>query len=496
MRIGKLLKGDEGVTVKTIAILVACAGFCLYAGIGFTRNSDTTFAATKTLHLPESAPSAATVLPDLREFHTVLPPSRWADQLPEGDGKQFVTKRCVICHDLHRVVAFPRPANQWKDAVDTMLRRGAPVPPDEKDKIVDYLTTNLGPAALHPIEKSCTASPRPPSTAKYFLYVSNQWGASVDVIDPVVNKVVQTIKCISSPEGVVFSPDGTLAYISDRVQHNLAVVNTKSGEIIKKIPVTARPNWPMITKDGKKIFVAIWPLRPDEDSRGFIDVIDTASLTKVRSIPTKGGIHDMYLTPNGKNLVVGSPEGHFLSVYDVQTEKLEWEVKFDSPVLTMSVEGDPKGDTKRIFVDNIFPGFKVVDFATHKQAEKVDFPDADPAGSLGWWHGSEISSDEKMLWLAGMGYGSTQNNVVYAYSLPSLKPAGEVHMSNLDGSEKPVAPYKSDGRWLSLSPDGSRVYVVERPLEVVSVIDAMTMKEITRIPVGEGPLQISTLAVQ
>src|SRR6202030_3981566 len=115
---------------------------------------------------------------DLREPHPVPPPSRWGDQLPEGEGKQLVTKRCVLCHDLHRVVAFPRPKDQWKDAFDAMLKRGAPVPPDESPKILDYLVKNLGPAALHPPlpASACAPSPRPASTAKYFLYVSNQWG--------------------------------------------------------------------------------------------------------------------------------------------------------------------------------------------------------------------------------------------------------------------------------------------------------------------------------
>jgi YVTN family beta-propeller protein len=474
---------NKGETVKTIAALLGFGALCVFVSTGVRQSH-------RVIH---AAPASA----DLREPHANPPPSHWADQLPEGEGKQLVTKRCVLCHDLHRVVAFPRPANQWKDAVDAMIGRGAAVPPDETPRIVEYLTKNLGPAALHQRLPAvgCAPSPRPPSSAKYFLYVSNQWGASVDVIDPVANKVVQTIKCISSPEGIVFSPDGIRAYVSDRVEHDLAVVNTKTGEIIKKISVAARPNWPMITKDGKKVFVAIWPLKPSEATSGEIDVIDTTSLTNVRSIPTKAGIHDMYLTGDGKYLVAGSPEGHFVNVYDVQTEKLAWEVKFDEPVLTMSVECHPDGSGKRIFVDNILPGFAVIDFATHKVVEKIDFLDANPAGNKGWWHGSDITSDGKTFWLAGMGYGSTQNNSAYAYSLPSLKAIGKVQLSGLDGAGNPIPPYKSDGRWLALSPDGAKVYVVERPMEFVSVIDAKTMKEETRIPVGEGPLQISTLAL-
>ena len=40
-----------------------------------------------------------------------------------------------------------------------------------------------------------------------------------------------------------------------------------------------------------------------------VDVIDTGSLERVKSIPTKGGIHNVYVTPDGKYVVAGSIAG-------------------------------------------------------------------------------------------------------------------------------------------------------------------------------------------
>src|SRR6266849_2613825 len=154
------------------------------------------------------------------------------------------------------------------------------------------------------------------------IYVSNQDGSSVDVIDAATNKVVQTIKGIVSPDGVAFSSDAGRAYIPDRNEHVLNVVDTKTGATIKKIPLSERPNLPAITKDGKRVFVAIWPLKADAKAHGAIDIIDTASLENVKTISTKGGTHDMFMTQDGKYMVAGSPQGKLITIIDLQTEEI------------------------------------------------------------------------------------------------------------------------------------------------------------------------------
>src|ERR1700730_6971271 len=133
------------------------------------------------------------------------------------------------------------------------------------------------------------------------IYITNLAGDTVDVIDPETDKVVQVIGGIELPHDVNFSPDGRRVYISNESENVLDVVDQKTGKIIKKVPLSGRPNTIAVSKDGGRVFVAIREPEP-----GGMDVVDTTSLERVKSIPTKGGFHDIYLTPDGKYLVAGS----------------------------------------------------------------------------------------------------------------------------------------------------------------------------------------------
>ena len=42
---------------------------------------------------------------------------------------------------------------------------------------------------------------------------------------------------------------------------------------------------------------------------GAVDVIDTATLERATSIPTQGGIHNVYVTADGRYVVAGSIAG-------------------------------------------------------------------------------------------------------------------------------------------------------------------------------------------
>ena len=45
-------------------------------------------------------------------------------------------------------------------------------------------------------------------------------------------------------------------------------------------------------------------------------MIDTATMTRVKTIPTKGTIHNAYVTPDGKYVVAGSIVGKTVNVID------------------------------------------------------------------------------------------------------------------------------------------------------------------------------------
>jgi YVTN family beta-propeller protein len=310
------------------------------------------------------------------------------------------------------------------------------------------------------------------------IYVTDHAGDTVYVIDPQSDKVVQVIEGIEVAHDVHFSPDGRRVYISVESENVLDVVDQKSGKIIKKVPLSGRPNTIAVSKDGGRVFVAIREPEP-----GGMDVIDTTSLERVKSIPTKGGFHDIYLTPDGKYLVAGSVSAKLLTVFDAQTEQPVWELNFDAGVRTMAFESRPDGSTHRIFVNvTSFNGFEVVDFAERKVVGKIAFPDEPSGGRVRGLshdpaHGIGVAPDGKTLWA-----NSKYADAVFVYSLPGLKLVGHVPIGTIP-------------EWLTFTPDGKKVYISNRGTYSVSVIDAKALKMVASIPCGETPARNATLVL-
>jgi len=313
----------------------------------------------------------------------------------------------------------------------------------------------------------------PLSAETFRVYVTNHGGDTVDVIDPATNKIVQVIEDVELPHDVSFSPDGSRVYLSIESENVLDVVDRKTGKIIKKVALSGRPNTIAVTKDGGRVFVGIRS-RP-----GVLDVIDTRSLERVKSIPDTGPLHDISLTPDGKYVVAGSEEIKQLTVVDVQTEQAVWSIKFDNIVRTMAFERNSDGSTRRIFLNTSYlHGFEVVDFAERKVVATIKLPDegggqSPPRGVFS--HGMGVTPDNKTLWV-----NSTLADAVFAYSLPDLKLLGHVRTG--------IYPI-----WITFSPDGKTVYDSNRADNTVSVIDVRSLKEVTRIQVGEAPERNATL---
>lgn len=343
----------------------------------------------------------------------------------------------------------------------------------------------------------CTLLALPIAASTTRIWIPNQGGTTIDVIDPVTNKVVQTIKGFGVPYGVNFSPDGRRAYVTDLSDHNLDIVDTQTGEIMKKVHLSGNPNTMVVTKDGKRVFISI---NPDTDidpkhkdaGVGAVDIVDATSLERIKSIPMKGSIHDMDMTPDGKFAVAGSYDKKYphLVVIDLQTEQPVWEVRFEKGVLT-HVEGIGRdGSADRSFVElEGFDGFAVVDFESRKEVDRIKLPVGKFNSQPGFdnpTHGTAITPDGKALWVGHRG-----SNNVYVFSLPDLKLVGQVYMPQLEVPGKPVQG--GDPHWIAFTPDGKTAYVPMSALGLVAAVDAKTRKVVARIPVGKNPRRAVTL---
>jgi YVTN family beta-propeller protein len=298
---------------------------------------------------------------------------------------------------------------------------------------------------------------------------TNSAGDNIHIIDPATNKVVGVINGIEVSHGAAVAPDGSRYYISDEAESTLDVVDQRTLSVTNRIPLSGHPNNIAISKDGRRVYVSI-AVAP-----GAVDVIDTVSLEKVKSIPVKGAVHNTYVTPDGKYVVSGSIPSRTITVIDAQTETSVWSLQMDLGIRPMAFVSSPDGSTKWIFVQlSGFNGFAVVDFASRKEIKRIKLPDL-PAGKAPFLvggnesHGMAVTADGKTIVV-----NSRLNSAVYSYSLPDLKLQGAVEVGR--------AP-----DWVTLTPDGLMAYVANAGSNSVSVIDIRSMKEVTRIPVGQVP---------
>jgi len=140
----------------------------------------------------------------------------------------------------------------------------------------------------------------PVAAGSALIYVANRGGTTIDVIDAATNKVVQTIGDIEAPEVIQFSADRSQLYIFSRAENFLIVMDRKSGKIVKKVPISGWANEAQTTRDGKRLLVCIRNTGTKAEDVGALDIIDTTTLEKVKSIPVRRGLHDLAITADGK----------------------------------------------------------------------------------------------------------------------------------------------------------------------------------------------------
>ena len=307
---------------------------------------------------------------------------------------------------------------------------------------------------------------------------TNSAGDVTHVIDPATNAVVGTIVDTEMAHGVTTAPDGSRIYLTNEHLRSLDVVDAVTLRIIKRIPLSGRPNNLMVTPDGKKVYAGI------AQAPGALDVIDTVTMTNIKTVPVKGAIHNAYVTPDGKYAVAGSIPEKTISVVDTATDTLAWTIPMSAGIRPMTFETNPDGSTKRIFVQlSDYNGVAVVDWATKKEVtrwEHAEVPGAEkhtdglqaaPAHGLG-------IPDGKHLWST-----SKVNGYLYVYNLSDLKETGRVFVGQ-------------HPEWFTFTPDGKTGYVAAAGDNQVTVVDVATLKVVKKIDVGQVPKRNGTGVLQ
>lgn len=67
------------------------------------------------------------------------------EDLPAGSMQQKATTACLECHEARIILQQRLNKATWTKEVDKMVKWGAVVDPNDRDALIDYLSTNFGP---------------------------------------------------------------------------------------------------------------------------------------------------------------------------------------------------------------------------------------------------------------------------------------------------------------------------------------------------------------
>jgi YVTN family beta-propeller protein len=260
-------------------------------------------------------------------------------------------------------------------------------------------------------------------------------------------------------------------YVANFNANTVSVIDTSTNSVVgSPIPVGARPSGVALTPDGKRAYVT----NEASPNPGSVSVIDTSSNTVIATIPDVGiEPINVNISPDGTRAWVACsgqfPVGSIgsVAIIDTATNTVVSTMSsgFVHPIATAF---SPDG-TRAFVTDNALGEVQVFDTATNALIQII----ASPTGTRVL--GMAMAPDGKHLYVTSTPANSifTIDTSTFAVSLPLV--VG-------------VRP-----NYLAISPDGSKVYVVNAgPIDMSAngslvVVDTATNTITATIPLGLDP---------
>jgi DNA-binding beta-propeller fold protein YncE len=254
---------------------------------------------------------------------------------------------------------------------------------------------------------------------------TNAAGDSVMLIDPGTNKVVGEITGIEVNHGAAVGAGREPLLHHQRGRIDARRRRREDAEGDQAHPADEPPE----QRRGQQGRQA--RLRRHRRGAGAVDVIDTATLTRVKSIRTEGGIHNTYVTPGRQVRRRRIDSGKKINVIDQKTERSSGRCRRKKA----SADG-VRHQSRRIDQTHLrralelqrlrhrrFRDAKVVDKIPMPEVAAVEKTTDGLQGSP--CHGLAVTPDGKTLAVL-----SKMNSRVYFVSLPDLKIVGETKVGH------------------------------------------------------------------
>lgn len=197
---------------------------------------------------------------------------------------------------------------------------------DETLRIFDLVKrTEIGRVKLSGRPNQCAVTPD-----THYVVIPLRDKATVDIVDVAKQAVLKSLP-IAEPHNAVSVDSNRFVYVSSMGGNEIDKLDLSTLSFAKHIAVGGRPRPFVVSRDGKRIFVALANLH------GFaiVDEEDNSSISKVALPSTRRGdpkprpfetpdtlTHGLALTPDGSELWVTSLLDDAIYVYDLRAKKV------------------------------------------------------------------------------------------------------------------------------------------------------------------------------
>jgi PQQ-dependent catabolism-associated beta-propeller protein len=291
------------------------------------------------------------------------------------------------------------------------------------------------------------------------IFVSNEKGNSITIVDGVALEPVDTIKVGNRPRGIILSPDGAYLYICASDDHTIEIMETATRKIVGTLPSGPDPELMDLSPDGNTMYVA------NEDDN-LVTVIDIPSRTVLAEIPVGVEPEGMGVSHDGKWLVNTSETTNMAHFIDTETFEITDNVLVDQRPRF----AEWTSDDAEVWVSAEIGGtVAVIDGASRAIKHKIGFEVRGVPTEAIQPVGVRVTKDRKWAFVA-------------------LGPANRVAV--VDAQTYEVEKYLLVGQrvWqLAFSPDEKFIYSTNGVSNDISVIDVDALTVVKSVPVGAFP---------
>ncbi len=294
------------------------------------------------------------------------------------------------------------------------------------------------------------------------VFVSNEKGNTVTVIDSATWEPVAEFPAGNRPRGIGISPDGKHLYVCASDDDTIKVFDAETHDFLWQLPSGPDPEFFVLSPDGSELFVS------NEDDN-LVTVVDTAKKSVLAEIPVGVEPEGMAVSPDLKYVVNTSETtnmAHFISTDD-------YKIKYNVLVDQRPRYARFTNDGTKLFVSSEIGGtVSVINMLGENGPEleaKIGFevPGVQPE----WLQpvGMRITSDNKWLFAA---LGATNRVAV------------------VDVNSHEVVRYILVGQrvWqLEFTPDEKYLITTNGNSNDVTVIDVAEQEAVKSIQVGQQP---------